>query len=349
MKSSAVAPISKNSRKPGTISLAIFLTFLAFTLLATNILAQTPGHTAFSRDLKPADPNFILTREVFDCTAQDTFFLNPTSSITQMDSTIDGSRLLNTYSCRAWNEEGPETIYRLDVITDLELFAGLRDLGAVDLDIFLLDDCDTETCLTSDNTEFSIQLAPGTYYLVVDGYGKGSELPGSTYTLLIDCRWPGIPTSICLEGGTTPVSCATEIITLAAQLFEKPNYVQTYDCSPDILRGGEHWFAVSLEALHGFTVSTASLSASVDQALWLFDGCGAEATCLGYADDKNAGQGETLSFTNELETAITVYLATDSFRVVENETTGALELNFDCQSFVANDAINMGSLKAMYR
>ncbi len=311
--------------------------------------AQPPSHRANSRDTKPDDPFFVFTNDTFDCSASDTFSLDPNTAISLNDSTINGNRLLDTYSCRAWQEQGPETIYQLDVVSELELFVGLRDLGEIDLDIFLLDGCDTETCIISDNTEFTIILIPGTYYLIVDGYGTGGELPGSTYSLLMDCRWPGIPPSVCQEGGATPVPCATSLIPIDAQMFEKPNLVQSYACSPDILRGGEHWFAVTLESMHGFTVSTVSVHPSVDQALWLFEGCGVDAVCLGYVDDKSSGQGETLSFVNELETSATVYLATDSFRITGNETEGAVSLSFDCQSFVATESLNMGSMRALYR
>jgi hypothetical protein len=341
---------NKTMNKSLTLSIFALILFLASCpTIIEDATAQTPNHTANSKDTKPADPGFILTRDTFDCTAMDTFSLNPDTIITLADSTINSVNLLSTYSCRSWREEGPENIYRLDVLSDLELFAGLRDLDAIDLDIFLLDDCDTEACIASDNTEFTIVLAPGTYYLVVDGYGTGADIAGSTYTLLLDCRWLGIPASVCQDGGATAVTCATSLIPWEAQLFEKPNLVQSYDCSQSILRGGEQWFAITLEPMHGFTVSTTFVSSTVDQALWLFDGCGTEATCLGYADEKTSGQGETLSFTNELETQTTVYLATDSFRAVGDEFEGAVSLEFDCASFVATVPVNMGSLRARFR
>ena len=57
-------------------------------------------------------------------------------------------------------------------------------------DIFLMTDCDTDSCLVGDNTELAAVLVPGTYYLAVDTFGSNTA-PGGPYTLTLSAFWPG--------------------------------------------------------------------------------------------------------------------------------------------------------------
>ena len=131
--------------------------------------------------------------------------------------------------------------------------------------------------------------------------------------------------------------------------FGQPNLIQTYSCSPIVERGGEVWFAVTVESVHEFTATTTSLSGSLDAAFWLFDGCGPDAQCLGFADDKLAGQAETLTFPNDTDFSITVYLAVDSYRLPASEAQGEFTIQFQGISNVPTVRQSLGSVRSLYR
>ena len=233
---------------------------------------------------------------------------------------------------------------------DLQLWAGLSNLGANDLDLFLLDGCDTDQCLAGANTELQMLLPAGTYWLVVDGYGSSSPAAGP-YTLTLETRWPGVPPQVCLPGGATAVTCANEIITIEGDLLGTTNLLQAYACSPSLVTGGEQWYAVTLPGLHQVSVPAVPVlsPSTLDLVLWLFDGCGSSALCLDYVDLKAGGQVETLAFENLSADPVTVYLAVDARRAPTVAGSGEFTLSFKCKDNVATEVESAGSVKAMWR
>ncbi|MBD3348150.1 MAG: hypothetical protein GF400_03005 [Candidatus Eisenbacteria bacterium] len=106
-----------------------------------------------------------------------------------IDSTYGGPTNVDTYDCVGWNESGPEHVYRLVIPADgANVTVTLTEYGA-DLDLFLLEECDENTCIEWDDTDFNTVLNAGYYYLVVDGY----EGDAGKYMLQIGCT--GIPAS----------------------------------------------------------------------------------------------------------------------------------------------------------
>jgi len=334
---------------PERITQFLFLTTIIIVLGYSGFSgAQAGPVTATDKTSKPADSFYNSQRITFDCTARDTLELSPGLIDTLRADTTDGPTNLPGYSCAPWAEEGPEHIYRIDVDTELEFWAALRDLGDIDLDIFLLNDCDTDSCLVGANTEFSILLEPGTYYLIIDGAGSGTATAGP-YTVAMETRWIGLPVAICEPGYATTVGCGAEVTDIDGNLFEKPNHVQTYECSPIIERGGEDWFAVTLEPHHEFTATTTSLPPLLDAALWLFDDCGNNAECLAFADAGLAGASESLGWANNTDDPLTVYLALDSYRALTSEASAAYSIQFTCQSNVPTNSGSWGALKSSFR
>ena len=102
---------------------------------------------------------------------------------------------VDLYSCVAWSEGGGEVVYEL-VIPEGQCFTvtgTITDLAA-DLDVFFLGSCDENDCLTYGNTTFTSScLEPGTYYIVVDGYGTAA----SAFTLTVDCVECDCPVPAC--------------------------------------------------------------------------------------------------------------------------------------------------------
>lgn len=333
----------------GRITQFLFLTTFIIILVYTGFSSVQAGPiTATDKTPKPADPFFNSQRITFDCTALDTLELSPGLVDTLRGDTTDGPTNLPGYNCALWAEEGPEHIYRLDITTELELWAGLRDMGDIDFDIFLLSDCDTDSCLVGQNTEFSIFLDPGTYYLIIDGAGSDASNAGP-YTVALETRWIGLPSAICEPGFATPVACGVTETAIEDNLFEELNHVQTYECSPITERGGEDWFAITLEPHHEFTATTTYLPPLLDAALWIFDDCGNNAVCLAFADAGVAGEHESLGWANDSDEPLTIYFALDSYRLPTSEAAGFYGIQFVCQSNVATDNTSWGSIRSNFR
>lgn len=343
-------------RAPAGAGFALALTLsvaLQLTVGATIAAVAAPAPRLLYTDptSKPAETAQPHASTPFGCAGIDTLTLNAELAVTVITGdTTGGPTLLPGYGCLAWSEQGPEHIYRLEVTADLQLWAGLSDLGVNDLDLFLLDGCDTDQCLAGANTELQMLLPAGTYWLVVDGYGSSVPAAGP-YTLTLETRWPGVPPQLCLPGGATEVTCAGTTIPLDGDLLGAANLLQAYDCSPSLVTGGEQWYSVTLPGLHEVSVraTPAASAAALDLVLWLFDGCGAAAACLDHVDLKAGGQVETLAFENLSADPVTVRLAVDARRAPTMPGSGEYALDFICQSTVANEARSAGSVKAMWR
>lgn len=88
-----------------------------------------------------------------------------------VNTTAGAAAWAASYACAPWwPETGPERVFALTVNTTGTLDALLSGLQS-DLDVFLLADARTTSCLAhGDNSLTLPALAPGLYYLVVDGF-----------------------------------------------------------------------------------------------------------------------------------------------------------------------------------
>jgi hypothetical protein len=341
-------PRPRAVRRAATPPLAVLVAMLAATAAtaaaAPRILLRDDGG-------KPAESGLVRALTAFDCAGRDTFTLTAAVAETVLDSdTTGGPSQLPSYACLLWSEAGPEHIYRLEVTEDLQLWAGLSGLGDNDLDLFLLDGCDSDRCLTGANTELQAVLPAGTYWLVVDGYGSGTGAAGP-YTLTLRTRWPGVPPQVCAEGGAEPVACDGALITRPGGLFDAADLVQAYDCSPSQVPGGEAWYAMTLPGQQQVAVrATPDPGApQLDLVLWLFDGCGAAAQCLQHADARAGGGYESLTYENTGTDPVTVYLAVDARHAPVSAEAGVFAVAFQCQSNVPTESSGFGSMKALFR
>lgn len=301
-------------------------------------------------DDKPADPSYSYAKTVFDCQPPDSLTVTIGSATTLSDSTIGRQNLISSYPCAPWAEGGPELIYRLDVAANMTLSVVLSGTEpAVDLDIFLLNDCDSDSCLVGANTEFRIGLTAGIYYLVVDGASLPTISAGN-FTLDITGRALGVPAAVCAPGGALPVTCAGGTITIETEdLFDQPDLIYTYNCGTTPKRSGEIWYALTLPGTHEVTVIVRDVAFNLDVNFWLFAGCGPDAKCLQFVDQNLANEGESLTWINESESPVTAYLAVDAARLPAAAGAGLYTIDFQCQSNVPTTATSFGSLKALYR
>jgi len=331
--------------------MARFRIALLMTLASLLIVSGAQAavlHAVSGPDVKPADPDYRYLPQVFDCSAAvDTIALSPDAVDTLRGDTTGGVNQIDSYPCAIWNELGPEHIYRLEVLEDVELTAALRDsLELTDHDLFLLNACDTDSCLVGANTEFTAVLTPGVYYLIIDGARADDEGP---YTVALEMRWPGVPPAICDPGGSVPVACTIEAQFFHSNTVERPDQVRIYDCAHTILRGGEVWYAVTVPAEHDLVTDFTIVAPSLDIGLWIFDGCGPDAVCLAHRNFFAAGQPEKLTWKNETGSEALVYLGVDSFSAPTDSVGGDFILQLICDSNVPVEKQSLGSFKSLSR
>ncbi|MEN8007853.1 MAG: hypothetical protein ABFS42_12610 [Candidatus Krumholzibacteriota bacterium] len=338
------------------VLLVCFTAFLWSAPLSGAVLQVTGDG-----DSKPPSPGFVYTRTPFDCTPFQIVPLTVGTSSSLMDDTTGGPSLIDGYPCAGWDEASPEHIYRLDVSEGdtLQFWAGLSNIDPViDHDLFLLNGCDTDSCLIGANTEITATLTGGSYYLIVDGYSERGINEGP-YTVDYNCRYVGVAPLVCLPGVATPVDFNQPETELVGNLHGLFNAVQEFECSPILLKGGEKWYSLTMPARTGnqfggadfseFKVQILELAPSLDIALWLFDGCGTSPTCLDYANSGTGGQAETLTYRNETDQEVTVYLGVDCFRAPTETGSGYFSIKFTTDIIVPAEKTSFGSLRALYR
>ncbi len=216
------------------------------------------------------------------------------------------------YSCQPWREEGGEVVYALDLggLTDEVLLTAELTFQQQDLDLFLLDDCHSDNCLAAGSSAFTINLAPGAYFLVVDGY-HGSV---GDFTLRLEAVTQGLPDWLCESSGeAVPIPARLGGWSDLGSLHGAVDYLRTADCSLFAEEGGEVWYRLDLPPDHDFAADV--VEPPFDAALWLLEVCGegAEPVCLDFSDRGVAGADEFVDFTNDTGATISLALGVDAY------------------------------------
>lgn len=344
--------VIRSASAPGRVLLLGVLLSLA----ALTCAAASPRMIVGDKAPHPDDPALQHRAVPIPCDQpRASLTLAPGQAHAFTDST-SGDGVVGSYACRAWDEGGPEHVYLLDVTEEMVVDAWLGG-NAVDHDLILLDACDSDSCLTQQNTEFSAWLLPGQYVLVVDGY----EGAAGAYTLDLTTREPGLPTEVCDGDQTSDLGtfAGGEALPLEGTLFGKANHASVWDCAVTAAHGGEQWYRVVLAADDqtyddGTDIGTVRLDITVtpaagtlDVALWLFDGCGTDAVCLAHVDEQVIGVPEQLRFLNDLPDPYTVYLAVDCVSAPADSAGGAFELTVN--GTVATERRSLSDLRELFR
>ena len=92
------------------------------------------------------------------------------------NSTSNGASNISSYSGVNWDESGKEYIYKLDLTQNSFLGVTFNPMPDVDLDLFLLSDCESgdDMLLYGDNQIIVENLSKGIYFLSVDGSSEGN-------------------------------------------------------------------------------------------------------------------------------------------------------------------------------
>jgi len=148
------------------------------------------------------------------------------------ETNAGGPDNLNGYPCRPFDFSGPERLYAFDVVAPDTLILVDQLNRSTSTDLFILTDpSDPTSCVTWNPTNILVDLSPGRYYIVVDGFGG---LEGS-YDLSLRC----------FEGddSVTPIPCNSSLL---AESNDGTLRYDTYGCF-----GGANGF----ERLYSFEVT----------------------------------------------------------------------------------------------
>lgn len=166
-------------------------------------------------------------------------------------NTFNGQSTFNNYNCSpSIDEYGIEKVHKFSITQPSTIIASLTNL-TVDLDLILLtDSCNPNSCIDrGDYLISSDTLSPGTYYLVVDGYGTTATAQSGSYTLNLNC-YP-------INKGDG--SCANPILLSCGEEYRGTNtdgisLINTYDCDTTKPEYGK-------EKIHKFTlIDTSDIS-----------------------------------------------------------------------------------------
>lgn len=104
------------------------------------------------------------------------------------DTTRSPHRNLDGYpGCdRGQNESGPEYVYRFQVREPTTIRAWVLDRGDVDIDLHLLGDPrDGDACVARDHRVLVADLAPGTWWFVLDSFVSGGDEKAGEYLFVV--------------------------------------------------------------------------------------------------------------------------------------------------------------------
>ena len=120
------------------------------------------------------------------------------------NDTHTGANNVSRYGCRlAWDESGPEVVYRIELEQSQPLSATLLEADA-DVDLFLLRYAYPDSCIAAGDSTLAAQAEPGVYFLAVDGY-QGAA---GNFALRVNCP-DGIQATPTLTPAPSPTPTAT--------------------------------------------------------------------------------------------------------------------------------------------
>ena len=243
-------------------------------------------------------------------------------------TTVDGVSNFDTYGCPGGQlEEGKEKIHTITIAQSSDLTATLSGM-TVDLDVHILASCDANSCLArNDISATATSLAPGTYYIVVDGFGAAPAVEGA-YTLEVTCT-ANNTSGTC--GDPIALSCGTPYSGNTTGFL---NNLGNYSCSSFDKIGPEVIHTITSPG-NGTLTATLTRQSGEDLEVGILSACN-ETSCL---DITTAGLGSTVTASISNAVAGQQY-----YIVVDGDETGdfgTYTLDITCpQSTTTGDCTN---------
>lgn len=232
--------------------------------------------------------------------------------------TLTGANDVNTYGCTGGNFDGRESIYAFTLPQLSRVDFALSGLGGRNQYLFLLrPTCDaTLGCMWGGSPTLNFPLlAPGTYYVVVDG---GTAADDGSHTLTAACT----PVS-------TPITCGS----LTNDTASGASGIDNYSCYPGAYAGPERIYSFSLASPQ--TV-TARITPATPFNLFLVD----QATLAPITTTCIQGHDSAVA---------TLNLPAGNYAIVVDGPLGAsgsYALQFDCQTGAPSIPVSCGVVNA---
>lgn len=195
-----------------------------------------------------------------------------------------------------------------------------------------------------------------TYYLVVDTFRPVASEEEGQFLLSVTCNGTSPPGHIPSEVAEVAqeIVCESGTSVRDDNLFNRPNLLMSGSCGALATPGGERWYGLILPDEATVTVTLDGMK--FDGALWLFDGCGPDATCLAFADERYdwtnpLGWVELVIATKQFNSGHTYYLAVDTFEDTgsEYEAYWDYNLTIDCSAKSATGLRQEDGLQNLWR
>jgi hypothetical protein len=257
-------------------------------------------------------------------------------------TTVGGVNNVNTYNCVSWNEGGPEKVFVLTTTGWNTIRAALSGMS-VDLDVFILSSCSENACIAyGDASALTGCVGPGTYYIVVDGYGTAQGAFTLTMTCTA-CEPPPPPPENDRCEGAIEILCNTTINLSGNMTYAINDYspgVYPTSCTGYSAAGKDITYVFTVPA--GATIGLSYYSAA-DASFYIVTDCADPAnTCVVGADATFSGGTEVIN--HVFAVGGTYYLILDNFSGGGAWTlTGTL----DCPT--GTEETSWGQVKTLYR
>lgn len=264
---------------------------LAATASANDRLVIRPHEDR----LPQRTPDAVVFRgAVPDTAGVDEFIVAPGFTTSFSSDTSLFANVVEVYDCQHWSETGPEAVYRLIAPDSAMVNAAVS--SAADLDVFLLEIVGGDAeCLAASSLEFLTVVAPGTYYLVVDGY-HGDEGP---FTLDLRAMHAALSPDVCAVA--EPLAALGSPVILEVDKTGQTNYVTIDDCYDYQAWGGEQWYNILIPPLTHYTIEVEDFG--FDPVLWLYRDCGYGVECI-VVDEGMGGVVESMVLSNGIDSGI---------------------------------------------
>ncbi len=135
-----------------------------------------PPELLFEPEPEPAAQNPIVP-------CDDDFICVSAFPFTDEQNTAEAeTNRFSSYSCKPdADESGAEFIYQVQITEFGLLSAAVYDAAGVDVDVHILSDLDSQSCLDRGHHQARIDAMPGTYYIVVDTYVSNGQPQAGDY------------------------------------------------------------------------------------------------------------------------------------------------------------------------
>ncbi len=253
-------------------------------------------------------------------------------------------------TCLGYYDGGEDIIYRLDITTTTIVDIVMDPLGTTWTGIAIDDACPLDASCIAIRTGSSglpreilgLTLEPGSYYIMVDTWPSPTCIPSFNLTITEGEPPPPPPVNDTCDGAIDLQEQGLvewDVNTCEANNTYTPG---TPSCTGYPAAGKDVVYKITIGPGETFS---ASQSGTVDMSLYLVTDCAdIPGTCVDGSDNCCGGATETVSWTNEGEGPVTLYLIVDAYGL---DVCGTYHMIVNAP--VPTEVNSWGSTKSMYR